>query len=98
MPTVQSKYQNPDKFIEKLKDELDNMRKRWRYEQGRWEFTFSEPYEINVHRKGQSDAYPEFFPGTVVKFRGVVTKVTRDQNTSAVDFDIKSCYRIKENA
>ena len=99
MNTVQSKYKNPDKFIEKLKGEIERLEYRisLKYRQlGRHEFNYGGVVELSVKLNTPAE-HPKLLPLTDVRFKGRVIKVERDVHGGSVRFKIDSCYRIEED-
>lgn len=95
---VNSKYQNPDKYIEKLKDEIKNL--NWRIKEknrllGRYLFTYEDGALKGVLLDDPRE-YPELLPGTRVIFKGKVVGVTRTQEDCDIKFELNDCKIVEE--
>ena len=95
MLQVQSKYKNPDKFIEKLKEQLEWARERKQAVEGKYQFK----YEEGVIKEMVTDSparYPKLLPGAEIRFVAHVINVKRDMNGSNFAFQLSYCYLTKE--
>lgn len=95
MVQVQSKYKNPDKFIEKLKDELKQAQERKRAVEGKYQFA----YEKGVTKSMACSSpirYPRLLPGAELRFVAHVIGVKRTMDGSEFEFQLSYCYLTKE--
>ena len=92
-----SKLKNPDRHIEKLKDEIERLKEvnkdHWR-RHGVHEFHYIDGITTNVSPT-EPCAYPELLPGTEVIFTGKVIEVRRTETKGFIEFELMQCKRIK---
>ena len=93
----QSTRVNPDKYIDKLKLEIERLRRankdHWR-KHGEHQFRYSSGVGLSV-KLNEPTEHPKLLPGTNVIFAGHVTKVNRDMDGGSMEFAIKECKRVK---
>lgn len=97
MPQVQSKYQNPDKFIEKLKDDLEWERGHKMAIFGKYQFPFAHGNDITIGVAFNSSIKCRgLFPGTTVRLTALVESIKRDSDGTEVEFKLDHCYLTEE--
>ncbi len=97
MKKVESKYKNPDKFIERLKTQLDEAWKATREaneDQGNWVLTFSKNTEFSIN--ATSRRLGEFRTNDIVIITGRIKKITEELDSSEIEYD-KITVRRKES-
>ena len=95
-----STRKNPDKYIQKLKDEIDRLERVSQYEYqhlraeiGKHQFSYnSEHYANTVFASPK--AVPELFPGSRVKLEAEVVSVRRDTDETRISVILKNCFRL----
>lgn len=100
MNTVQSQYKNPDKFIEKLRGDIERLRYKLeivRRMRGVHIFSYTKGVEKSVHLSNPTE-HPELLPGTEVLFTGKVIEVHRKKDEADIKFELKQCRHIREEA
>ena len=96
MNTVQSKYKNPDKYIEKLKAGLEWQTDRKRALFGVHQFGYSSGVTKSVVFSSPKRCRA-LFPGSEVRFTGQVKTVKRDMDKGTeITFELSQCYLTEE--
>ncbi len=95
METVQSKYKNPDKYIEKLKEQVESARASRDVFAGKHQFFYSSGVTTSM-ACDKPAKYPKLLPGAFVRFTGEVISVKRDRDGSEFKFELNSCFITEE--
>ena len=98
MKPYTSKLINPDRYIDKLKGEIGQLRKvnkdHWR-RNGVHEFRYKDgAAKQNVILLDPTE-HPKLLPGTDVIFTGKVSEVHRTEEDGTIKFNIHTCKRVE---